>query len=268
MISPHVQQVFKSVLSNAIRESLLPDSQFWHAEKTLKILSEKYYNSEREWPEVIRLAQDSADHLGLTPKENYRLALKSLGACVWYLTKCVIDEQIMSMARFNWYTPPDVKVENLDKAIASIAKANMSKHMVLDSITLSNLKIVNDDKSLYSVLDQCCTKFGKRLLNFWICSPSCDKSVIIERQEAIKELMENTELLSDIRLIFAKLPDLERQLAQIHTFGNKNRLKNHPDGRAVLFEQKQYNKKKIEVISLRFVSVIYLIEYKFHWNFP
>lgn len=250
-ISQNVQQVFKSMLSNTLRETLLPDTQFWHAEKTLKNLSEKYYGiNKEEWPEVIRITQDDNDHLGLTPNQDYRLALKALGACLWYLTKCVIDEQIMAMARFNFYTPPDVKIEDLDKMMAKVVQKNYNKHMVLDSITLSNLKIVGEDKTLFSTLDNCCTKFGKRLLHYWICSPSCERSVIVERQEAIKELMEHRDQLSDIRTTFAALPDLERQLAQCHTFGNKNRVLNHPDGRANLFEQKQYNKKKIQVIFL------------------
>lgn len=59
--------------------------------------------------------------------------------------------------------------------------------------------------------------------------------------------MENREQLNAVRAIFATLPDLERQLAQIHTFGSKNRVVNHPDGRAILFEQKNLNKKKIQV---------------------
>lgn len=258
-ISQIVQQIFKVMLSNTLREALLPDSQFWHAEKTLKQLSEKYYgfNNDKEWPDVISITQDSKDHLGLTPNENYRLALKALGGCVWYLTKCVIDEQIMSMAKFSLYTPPDMTIEDLDQAVANIAKKTWNKHMVLDSITLSNLKIVDDEKSLFNTLDHCCTKFGKRLLHYWICSPSCERSVILERQEAIQELMANTEQLSNARLILAALPDLERQLAQIHTFGNKNRSINHPDARAVLFEQKTYNKKKIQVNKSDFLLIAF-----------
>lgn len=248
-ISLTVQHIFKAMLANTLREALLPDTQFWHAEKTLKKLSEKYYgiNNDKEWPDVIRITQNSTDHLGLTPNENYRLALKALGGCLWYLTKCVIDEQIMAMARFNFYTPPDVQIDDLDQVVANIVKKNWNKHMVLDSITLQNLKIVDDEKSLFNTLDHCCTKFGKRLLHYWICSPSCERSVIRERQEAIQELMQHREKLSDARLILAALPDLERQLAQIHTFGNKNRATNHPDARANLFEQRTYNKKKIQV---------------------
>ncbi|XP_055323471.1 probable DNA mismatch repair protein Msh6 [Sitodiplosis mosellana] len=247
-VSIELQQVFKEMLSNALREVLLPDSQFWNAEKTLKQLSDKYYGigQGKEWPEVIRITQNSGDHLGLTANTDYRLALKALGGCLWYLTKCVIDEQIMAMAHFTLYTPPDVKIDDLDQLAAEVAKKNFNKHMVLDSITLSNLKIVGDERSLFNTLDQCCTKFGKRLLHYWICSPSCEPTVIVERQQAIQELMDKRDQLSDARSIMGALPDLERQLAQIHTFGNKNRAFNHPDGRAVLFEQKTYNKKKIQ----------------------
>lgn len=134
-ISSMVQQI-----SNTIREVSLAGKQFLHAEKTLKNMSEQYYglNNEKEWPEVIRVMQDENDHLGLTPNGNYRLALKALGGCLYYLTKCVIDE--------------------LDESVTTITKKK-----------------------------------------------------------------------------------------RINTFGNKNRSLNHPDSRAILFKQKEYNKKKILV---------------------
>lgn len=81
-----------------------------------------------------------------------------------------------------------------------------------------------------------------------MCTPSCTRDIIIERQDAIQELMKNHPLLEDIRTLLVTLPDLERLLVQIHSFGNAKRKKNHPDGRAVMFEQKIYNKKKIQVI--------------------
>lgn len=240
--------MFKSALANNLKEPLLPESQFWNGEKTLKTLAEKYLKIETgtEWPDAIKITLDSNDHLGLTPNSNYRLALKALGGCIWYLTKCIIDEQILAMARFSIYVPPDYDVES-DDGTVKLNRCTSSKHMVLDSITLSNLKIVGDEKSLFNTLDNCCTKFAKRLLKFWICSPSCECNVIIERQAAIQELMDEHNLLNDVRQLLGMLPDLERHLAQIHTFGNKNRATNHPDGRAILYEQRQYNKKKIQV---------------------
>lgn len=253
-MTPRLTQIFKTALCNTLKEALNSDTQFWSAERTLKTLAEKYFstNDGTEWPTVIRLTQDDRDHLGLTPSSSYAMALKALGGCLWYMTKCLIDQQIMDMARFSIYTPPDMvhdedSKDPLDAITARLNKQNTNKHMVLDSITLSNLKVLNDEMSLYSTLDQCCTKFGKRLLHYWVCSPSCERDVIVERQAAIKELMNDTNSLNEARLVMGTLPDLERQLAQIHTFGNLNKAKNHPDSRAILFEQKIYNKKKIQV---------------------
>lgn len=253
-VSPRVSQVFKSVLAHTIKEQLLPDTQFLSSDRTLKLLAEKYFRQEdkTEWPDILKITQDPNDHLGLTPNGNYRLALKALGGCLWYLTKCIIDQQIMAMSKFAIYAPPDIEFTDEDEVAKQMAKRISNKNMVLDSITLSNLKVVGDEKSLFNIMDFCCSKFGKRLLNYWVCSPSCDCTVISERQEAVKELMDNRELLSKVQAILGALPDLERQLAQIHTFGNKTRSKEHPDGRAILFEQKQYNKKKIQVLLLRF----------------
>lgn len=266
VMSPRLTQIFKTALCNTLKESLNPDTQFWSAEKTLKTLAEKYFarNDRIEWPTVIRITQDDRDHLGLTPNAGFSMALKALGGCLWYLTKCLIDQQIMDMARFSVYTPPDMTTsesqQNQLRDVANqLSKQNFSKHMVLDSITLSNLKVINDDMSLYQTLDQCCTKFGKRLLHFWVCSPSCERAVILERQDAIKEMMSDTTVLNETRLIMSSLPDLERQLAQIHTFGNANKAKNHPDGRAILFEQKIYNKKKIQVRQMNIFVLILLI---------
>lgn len=260
---PRIGQVFKTVLSNTLKEALNPDSQFWTAEKTLKTLAEKYFSKGQqkiEWPSVIRMTQDAGDHLGLTPDSHHDLALKALGGCVWYLTKCLVDQQVMDMARFSMYTPPDmISGQSMDDIADQMGKKLFNKHMVLDSITLANLKVFNDDFSLYQSLDHCCSKMGKRLLHYWVCSPSCEQPVILNRQKAIKELMNNERVLSEARLIMSSLPDLERLLAQIHTFGNSKKAKSHPDSRAILFEQKTYNKKKIQVCVKVYLSIDYFI---------
>lgn len=234
---------------------MLPESQFWSGAKTLKTLAEKYFSSELSvaWPDAIRGMQDSGDHLGITPHADWQLALQALGGCLFYLTKCMVDLQIMSLARFSVYILPDDNNIPLDtNQLEEMAEKKMSssirsRYMVLDSISLSNLKITEVENSLLARLDQCCTKFGKRLLQFWVCTPSCDRATIQERQEAVDELMSNQEMLQELRMCLSSLPDLERQLAQIHAFGDAKRLKAHPDGRAVLFEQHTYNKKKIQV---------------------
>lgn len=246
LVSSGISQIFKTVLAGVRKEPLTNESQFWSAEKTLKYLAENYYGSSSDeksskWPESIRCLLDKSDHLGLTPSEDSELSLKALGGCIWYLKRCLLDQQIVSLARFELYIPPDDSVTRKQLNIT-----NSNRFMVLDAITLSNLRLTEGELSLFNRLDHCCTKFGKRLLHHWVCSPSCERELIIQRQEATKELVEDINLLQDVRQILGELPDLERMLAQIHSFGNAERMKNHPDGRAILYEEQTYSKKKIQ----------------------
>ncbi|CAH2095409.1 unnamed protein product [Euphydryas editha] len=235
---------------NARREQ----TSMWTPEKTLKILAEKYYrtNVDGDWPEGLKPFLHEGDALGLTPASNCYLAVKALGGCVSYLTDCLLDIQILGMSLFEEYSPPDVlnstmlledKVENEWKG---------GNTMVLDAITLRNLRIVLDEGCLYDKLNYCSTPMGKRLLYQWVCSPSCNLAVIKERQEAIKTLFENQELCQDVRNILTALPDLERLLAKIHALGNLKKSQSHPDSRAIFYEEKTYSKRKV----LDFISVL------------
>ncbi|KAL5292296.1 MSH6 family protein [Megaselia abdita] len=257
-ISERSQQIFKSALCNVIKENI-PGNQFWDGSKALKYLAENFYTHSEEsdkekWPEMLKVMQDEGDHLGLTPKKSFSLALKSLGGTLSYAVRCKLAEKIMNMAQFQLYIPPDKNVSE-DKDISKILETTKDKidtlhlkkkNMVLDSVTLLNLKIIEGDDSLLKTIDMCCTKFGKRLIHHWVCSPSTDVKVIRQRQEAIKELIEEPEILQETRAFLATLPDFERGLAQINVFGNPLISKGHPDSRAILFEEKKFNKNKIQ----------------------
>ncbi|XP_023303172.2 probable DNA mismatch repair protein Msh6 [Lucilia cuprina] len=249
-IQEKTQDIMRTVLSGVLKE-YMPNvgSMQSTAEKTLKELAEKYYAGGDNWPLVLRTMQSETDHLGLTPHANARLALKALGLCLNYMKKCHVAEKVLPMARYHLYQPPDTLA--LDK-IPSKISSKQRAHMVLDATTLMNLRITGEEHSLQSTLDQCCTKFGKRLLHHWLCAPSCVLSAIVERQEAITDFLNNPSLLQEARALLAPLPDFERHLAQIHHFGSKIVQENHPDGRAIFFEEKQYNKKKMQ----NFISIL------------
>ncbi|XP_041765634.1 probable DNA mismatch repair protein Msh6 [Anopheles merus] len=246
--SEGMQRIFKTLLANVKREALTAGTQLWTGEKTLKYLAETIYGGSSsegsKWPAALRTMLDETDSLGLTPKESYQLALKALGGCVWYLQRCLLDQQVLSLATFEEYVPLDEHreaTETIAKRIDDAARAK--RFMVLDSITLNNLKIVGSEGSLVDRMDHCCSKFGKRLLYNWVCAPSCIKEEILQRQEAVTELIENVDLLQDVRQILGQLPDMERHLAQIHGFGLA--LRDHPARRAILYEEHVYGKKKM-----------------------
>jgi DNA mismatch repair protein MSH6 len=92
--------------------------------------------------------------------------------------------------------------------------------------------------TLYEQLDFCNTLFGKRLLKYWIVNPLCDAEAINDRLDAIEDLMKLDEKLDNINDSLKLLPDLERLVSKIHQLGNVK--KNHPDSRAILYENDTY----------------------------
>lgn len=240
-LSQKTLQILNNTLAACIKEPLLRETQFWSSSTTLKNLHEgEYFNnpdSGFSWPAGLQPYLNQGDSLGLTPADDKELAVHALGGCVYLLKDYFLEQQLLAQGRFKSYVPPDFSNE-------SSAASKFANNMVLDAITINNLRIFGEG-SLMKTLDHCCTAFGKRLLREWICRPSCRKSVIIERQKAIQELMDRSDAVQTARSILANLPDLERLLSKIHALGNPAKMKNHPDGRAIMFEGPTYSKKKI-----------------------
>ncbi|KAK4878256.1 hypothetical protein RN001_010762 [Aquatica leii] len=233
-LQPSTQDVLKKSVGNVKRDTLTPNSQFLNAQNTLDALSKGCYfrdkNDEFQWPPVLC---DLIDHGN--PKPEFELALKALGACLWYLKDSELDIYMLSMKKFQMYEPVDSKADN------DTVKRDF---MVLDYVTIENLSLLGGAGSLQTTLDFCSTAFGKRLLQQWICRPLCRIDRILERQNAVEDLYLNNEIRQAARSLLKKLPDLERQISKIHTFGNRFSSQ-HPDSRAVLYENKTYSKRKI-----------------------
>ncbi|XP_063300004.1 DNA mismatch repair protein Msh6 [Pelobates fuscus] len=251
------KKVLKSCVSTSIQEGLQTVSQFWDASKTLKILAEEAYFAKQSkhdddnstLPPVLKSMISESDSLSLTPGEKSELALSALGACIFYLKKCLIDQELLSMANFEEYIPVD---KNIEKSLSSSSFfAKTSQRMVLDGVTLANLEILQNgtngsaEGTLLEKLDTCFTPFGKRLLKQWLCSPLCNPSSINDRLTAVEDLMAIPEKVSEINELLKKLPDLERLLSKIHSIGSSLKSQNHPDSRAVMYEETTYSKKKI-----------------------
>ncbi|KAM8945438.1 DNA mismatch repair protein Msh6 [Pelodytes ibericus] len=255
--SVDTKKVLKSCLSASIQEGLQPSSQFWDGSKTLKILAEEAYFAEqsktvsdnRSLPPVLQCMVSEGDSLSLTPGEKSELALSALGACVFYLKKCLIDQELLSLANFEEYVPVDKDIERAQSSCSFFAKT--SQRMVLDGVTLTNLEILQNGTSgsvegtLLEKLDTCFTPFGKRLLKQWLCAPLCNPFSINDRLNAVEDLMAIPEKVSEIGELLKKLPDLERLLSKIHSIGSPLKSQNHPDSRAVMYEETTYSKKKI-----------------------
>lgn len=257
--SAETRKILKATLSAAIQEGLNATSQFWDAQKTLKVLSEEDYFKEgaekgddsggAALPAMLKSMTSETDSLCLTPKEGYELALSALGGCIFYLKKCLVDQELLSMANFEEYVPVDVEMEKSEGPSSFFAKTR--QRMVLDGVTLANLEILQNgstgtlEGTLLERLDTCCTPFGKRLLKQWLCAPLCNPSSISDRLDALEDLMGAPAQVSEVAELLKKLPDLERLLSKIHSIGTPLKGQDHPDSRAVMYEEVVYSKRKI-----------------------
>ncbi|XP_070208763.1 DNA mismatch repair protein Msh6-like isoform X2 [Littorina saxatilis] len=238
--------------ASVLKEALSPGKEFWESSKTLKTLHEESYfkeeGEELQWPEAVKAMMSDSDSLGLTAAEGCELALRSLGAVVWYLQYCLVDHEVLSMKKFEQYQPLDRAPEKRDTTTFDTRQRNM----VLDGVTLLNLEVTKNastggtEGTLIEQLDTCATPFGKRLLKQWVCAPLCQPASINDRLDAVETLMEMQEVATETTDTLKKMPDLERLLSRIHSLGLSKRATDHPEGRAVLYEEVTYSKRKIE----------------------
>uniref|UniRef100_A0A1I7WVH0 MUTSd domain-containing protein n=1 Tax=Heterorhabditis bacteriophora TaxID=37862 RepID=A0A1I7WVH0_HETBA len=242
------------MLSAVPKEALTPKKQFLTPEDTVKMLMQDEFlgGDHSDWPLVLRSMLDTESVLAKPDSNNY-LALGALGAVLNYLKRCMIDVDMVTMRHFERFEP-SICIKKIDSACNE--KTWTNRQLVLDGVTLDNLNLIPCDKrdpqaasvSLFNTINKCFTAFGKRLLRQWICSPTCNANSIRERQQAVEWLMSPgaTPFIEKATELLRRIPDLERLLQKIHTFGLKYRADSHPDGRAVMFEASKYNKRKIK----------------------
>ncbi|XP_056291079.1 DNA mismatch repair protein Msh6 isoform X2 [Pseudoliparis swirei] len=256
--SVETRKILKSSLSSALQEGLSAGTQFWDAQKTLKTLSEEDYFREAAGPDqeagthflpaLLKAMTSESDSLGLSPREGCELGLSALGGCISYLKKCLVDQELLSLANFEDYVPVDVELENASGAAGFFARTR--QRMVLDGVTLANLEIFQNatggtEGTLLERLDTCSTPFGKRLLKQWLCAPLCNPTSVEDRLDAVEELIGAPAQAAEVSDLLKKLPDLERLLSKIHSIGTPLKGQDHPDSRAVLYEEVTYSKRKI-----------------------
>ena len=114
--------------------------------------------------------------------------------------------------------------------VQALVADRASQYVLMDPATRRNLELTRtlsgeDAPTLFSILDTCCTPMGSRLLRRWLHHPLRDNAPVLERQQAIANLMGATAqrgellhaipLLQTLRSELNKLPDLERIATRI-----------------------------------------------------
>ncbi|MFH4977385.1 hypothetical protein AB6A40_004094 [Gnathostoma spinigerum] len=266
-ITPATEAALNNTASTAQKEFLIAAKEYPTAESTLQLLSAKEYFdvNAAKWPKGLLEWLEIIDGIPKCKPEGAG-CISALGAVIWYLKRCLIDVDMLTMRKFECYVPPtllNVRTGNTETTGEGTASETYwdDRILVLDGISLHNLNIVSSSfksrkqlsdptaskYSLFNTINRCSTPFGKRLLHQWVCAPICDPKMLRQRQDAIVWLADPScsEFLIQAKECLRALPDVERLLQKIHTFGLKYRRDAHPDGRAVMFEQIKYNRRKI-----------------------
>ncbi|XXQ38336.1 DNA mismatch repair protein [Plasmodiophora brassicae] len=156
------------------------------------------------------------------------LALLALGATVFYLKRCLLDQEIVPIGTFVHYDPNDMD----------------PRFMALDGQTLTNLEIVQNSEggtqgSLLEFVNHCVSPFGSRRIREWIIRPLARPKDITCRLDAVDDLIRETSARDGFRAALRKLPDLGRMLSRIHAYSFGR------DSKAVMYENVGAAKLKV-----------------------
>jgi DNA mismatch repair protein MutS len=191
------------------KELLIPDPAYGRINESLveeikkaipvsiQTLSTDYFDEELSRERLCRLfSVYSLEGFGL---EGFSAAIGAAGAVVRYAE----DNRL-----------PLTHIKNL-------TPYSRSDFMTLDENTEKHLEIFYSQSfrgrkgSLIEIVDRTCTAMGGRMLNRWLRYPLLKKSDILERQNAVEELVRNSQLLRELRHQLESIGDLERILSRI-----------------------------------------------------
>lgn len=247
-LNPQARYVFDTWHKSVQTRYLVPEKQFLTPQATLELIKSRGYFDECKdgYPEAVKKLCDESDSNYLTPSEEFSEMARAFGGLLSYLKEILIDEELLSLGRVEFETPPDAAIRGEDAKEVSGRK--LPSHMILDASTLAHLDIVDSELgvkySLLGLLDHTSTRSGKRLFRSWVCSPLTDSEAINARLDAVDNLESFFVNHKSLFSALTSLPDLESLLTQIHKVGIKR--KNHPDDRAQMFED--YDKAKVKCL--------------------
>lgn len=228
LLCPETEKALFRHTRNPLVNELVPFSEFWNAEKTIREATSIYQRIDDRSCIVNNVVVDSSLDCGdskclpevlsdlVNLGENGSQALSALGGALFYLRQAFLDETLLRFAKYELLP------------CSGFGEMIQKPYMVLDAAALENLEIFensrNGDSSgtLYAQLNHCATAFGKRLLRSWLARPLYYLEPIKERQDAIAELKGVGPYVLDFRKELIRLPDMERLLACIFASSEAN----------------------------------------------
>ncbi|KAK4509250.1 Histone deacetylase hda1 [Mucor velutinosus] len=199
-LSKTTTRLLKSILNEPLWNMLKPDVEFWDARITEDEISiHEYFGSEGE------LANEQLTQ-AMTEARKDPLLMSAFGGLIWYLRSLKLDKELLSAKHVLMYDP----IRN-------------ATSLVLDGQTLANLEIFQNsydgstEGTVFKLLANSITPFGKRLFKQWLCHPLRRIEDINSRLDAIEDFMRLVDLHETISKEMYGMPDLERLISRIHS---------------------------------------------------
>ena len=101
--------------------------------------------------------------------------------------------------------------------VSAVRAERAGEYLRMDAATRRNLEITETLRgepapTLFSLLDECTTGMGSRLLRHWLHHPLRDQAVLVSRHESVEALFEKNK---DIKTILRRFADIERIASRI-----------------------------------------------------
>ncbi|KAL0135653.1 muts domain III-domain-containing protein [Mucor lusitanicus] len=184
--------LLESILKEPKWATLADDAEFWDARMTEDEISHHEYFGPK----------------GDLANEQLTVAMAEARKDPLLMSVCFsLDEELLSLKRVAMYDP--------------ICTATS---LVLDGKTLAHLNIFQNshdgsstEGTLFEILDNTTTAFGKRLFKQWLCHPLRRIEDINGRLDAVEDLIDLDSLNSTIFKDIDGMPDLERLVSHIHS---------------------------------------------------
>jgi DNA mismatch repair protein MutS len=111
--------------------------------------------------------------------------------------------------------------------VSSLRCDETADYMILDASSIRNLELLESaadlsrQDTMLSVVDRTSTGMGARLVRNWLLRPSIDSEEILNRLDAVEELVSSSNVLEDMQTRLNGMPDMERLLGKV-TVGTAN----------------------------------------------
>lgn len=226
-LSESLKEIIKNSFDGDSTVQYVPSSKFMPLDKVDKTIRELETDD-------IKL------ELLLNLVRQNEVAARAVGGVFTQLKRYQLIHEVIRTAKAEVYVPPSV--DNVKRDVGQ------NRRMILDSMTLTNLDVISSSESQYGSvlkkLNTCCSAGGKRAMRRLVTNPYSHMGTIQNEQNIIKLIMDDDTFQTATRELLSKMPDLERLISKFGTLSHGIRPDDHPDSRAIMYEEILYSKQK------------------------